>query len=113
MPGTHGNDNLAFARKNQFLTIDGSSDTVTLPVGLQAVTLFSDVACWINIGDPGKAPVAAAPGAEKTEAAGFFLPATTVLDVPVPATKDDALLKIAGIQADGAGTLYVTYREFG
>lgn len=112
MSGVHGNDNLAWLRGCQFLTIDGTSDSVTLPENIQAVEIYSDVVCWVQISRPGESPTVAAPGAEKTEIEGFFLPATTVYPVPVPDGNAANPIKVTAIQAAGAGTLYVNYRSF-
>ena len=107
MSGVLGNHNLAWAKGSQFLTIDGTSDTITCPTDTQAVSLFSDVACWVTFG---RAPVAAAPSAEKTQSTSFYLPANLLVDVPIPCGTDAVPTLVAGIQAVGAGTLYVNFR---
>jgi hypothetical protein len=109
MSGVLGNDNLAWDKGSQFLTIDGTSDTISCPTDTQAVSLFSDVACWVTFGS---VPVAAAPGAEKTQATSFYLPASVLVDYPIPQGTDAVPTKVAAIQADGAGTLYVNFRGF-
>lgn len=113
MPGTYGNDNLARVVSSQYLSVDGSSDTITLPVGTQAVTLKATAAMWVTIGQPGEDPTAAAPGAEKTVVARtFYLGADSEIDVPVPMSTDAELVKIAAIQDSAGGTLYVYHRRF-
>ena len=112
MSGVNGNENLAWMRGTQFLTIDGTSDAVELPTNVQAVDLYSDVVCWIQVSDPGKTPTVAAPSGEKVEIAGFFLPADIIYSIPVPEATDAAAVKIVAIQASGAGTLYINYRSF-
>jgi hypothetical protein len=112
MPGSHGNDNLYRPSACQYLTVDGTSDNVTLGVNTQAVSLYSTEDCWVRVGIPGETPTAAAPGAEKTRVFNsFFLPATTVMDIPVPTASDSAQVKIAAIQDSAGGTLHVTERQ--
>lgn len=108
--GPYGLGTIAYAAKSQYLTVDGTSDNVTLPGKTRAVTLLATSACWINIGEPGATPTAAAPGAEKTVISGFYLPADLPTDVVVPEGTDEKPVKIAAIQATAGGTLYVTYR---
>jgi hypothetical protein len=109
MSGFYGNDNLALVSGCQFLTVDGTSDTVTLPPGTNAVGFFATSACWVMIGDPGLTPVAAAPGAEKTVVSKtFFVPAETfVAEQQISGDTDEKPIKVAAIQATAGGTLYV------
>ena len=106
----YGNEILAFGRQMQFLTVDGTSDTVELPAGLEAVDLTCDVAVYVNIGRPGETPVAAAPGAEKTEADGQYLLANQTYSYPLPMSTDAKKVKIAAIQVSSGGTLRINYR---
>lgn len=112
MSGAHGNDNLFYATATQYLTVDGTSDNVTVGVGTKAVSLFATAACWVKIGTPGETPVAAAPGAEKTRSQRtIYLPAETSKDIPIPVGAADAPVKIAAIQATATGTLYIEERN--
>jgi len=93
----------------QYLTVDGTSDTVTLPVGTKAVKLYAIADCWITFG---AAPVAVKPGLEKTESKAFFLPAATLTNpIPVPYGTDAAPTKVAAIQDASGGALHVTALE--
>jgi hypothetical protein len=112
MSGIYGNDNLAFVGGGQYLTVDGTSDNITLPVNVDAVDLYSTTDVWVLIGDPGETPVAAAPGAEKTSVRSFFLPSGVEKSgVPVPRGSAASLVKIAAIQSSAGGTLHATYRR--
>lgn len=112
MPGAYNNPNLYHAAATQYLTVDGTSDTVTLGVGTRAVSLFATSACWVRIGIKGETPTAAAPGAEKTRVDRLiYLPAESVIDYPVPVGDEAGKVKIAAIQATAGGTLYITERN--
>jgi len=106
-----GNDNLAYAKGSQFLTVDGTSDTLTIPAGVYAVDLYAAAACWVTVGAPGATPTAAA-GSEKTTTTSFYLPATLEKTIAIPIGDDTNQVKIAAIQDSAGGNLYVTYREF-
>ena len=106
------NENLAYGRNFQSLTIDGDSDTVTLPAGLQAVTLVSDTALYFVVGEPGGTPTASSPSAEKTVTDGQYLPADIPMDFAIPVGSENSKVKIAAVQASAGGTLYVNYRSF-
>lgn len=113
MSGVYGNENLAFVSGGQFLTIDGTSDTVEIPAGVDAVDLYSTTDCWVVIGEPGATPTAVVPSAEKTTGASFFLPSVVEKSgVPVPRGSAASRPKIAAIQSTAGGTLYITYRKF-
>ena len=109
MSGYYGNSNLALVSGSQFLTVDGTSDTVTLPQGTNAVGFFATAACWVMIGNPGETPVAAAPGAEKTVVTKeFYVPAQTfVPEQQISGATDERPIKVAAIQASAGGRLYV------
>ena len=111
MSGVYGNDSLAFVGGSQFLTIDGTSDSIVCPTDTQAVSLYSDVPCWVEFSQPGKTPTVAAPSAEKVGINGFFLPASVLADYPIPQGTDANQTSVCAIQAAGAGTLYVTFRK--
>jgi hypothetical protein len=112
MSGAYGNENLAFVGGGQYLTVDGTSDTITIPSGVEALDFYSDTDCWVFIGEPGATPTAAAPGAEKTGITGFFLPAFLEKSgIPIPRGTDQNRPKIAAIQDTASGTLHVTYRR--
>jgi hypothetical protein len=116
MAGNYGNENLAFITGCQYLTVDGTSDSITLPEGVHAVDLYSTEDAWVQIGERGvTAPTVAAPGAEKTEIDGFFMAADVwYTGIPVPLGNDAKKVPISAIQGPSAtaGTLYVNYRKF-
>jgi hypothetical protein len=108
MSGVYGNPNLAYVQGCQYLTFDGTSDLTAalLPV-TQAVTLYATADCWVQIAP---APVAAAPGGEKTRVHSFFLPANTFVDVAVPYSDEAHPQIVAAIQATAGGNLYIYER---
>jgi len=108
MSGKYGNANLAIPRKVQYLSVDATSDTVTLSAGTRAVRFQASSAMWIVISNPGETPTAAAPGAEKTLVDGFWMDSGDVADYAVPVSTDSSQGQIAAIQDTASGTLTVT-----
>lgn len=100
----YGNDNLLQKNQGQFLTVDGTSDTVTLNKNTYAVELYAAQNCWVTWGT---APTAVKPGAEKTTGDSFYLPASTTRIYPVPYGTDTAPIKLAAIQDSASGSLFV------
>jgi hypothetical protein len=108
MSGAYGNENLMFIRNCSFITVDGTSQTITLNKDTKAVSLYAIADCWVEIG---KVPVAAVP-AELAQSNGtFFVPAGWGPDIPVPAGTDVGPIKLAAIQATAGGNLYVYERQ--
>ena len=100
----YGNYNLAAVGKSQYLTVDSSSDTLTMSSGIQGLLLYSTTDCWVSIGP---APTAAAPGAEKTAVVSLFLPSSTIREFSVPKSTDEAPLLVAAIRDTADGVLHV------
>lgn len=110
MSGINANPNLLYIRRHQFLTMDGTSDTVTLSADTKIVTLYATAAAWVAFGAD---PTAAAVN-EKTVGAGgsFYVPATTFMDVALPVSGTPAApVKIAAIQGGSGGNLHVYERS--
>jgi hypothetical protein len=94
-------------KSSQFLTVDGTSDTVTLAPGTQAVYLYAIAACWVTSGFG--TVTAVKPGAEKTSSKAFYVPAATLIGpVKVPVGTDASLTKVAAIQDSTGGALHIT-----
>jgi hypothetical protein len=109
MSGVYGNYNLLYVRDNQYIDYAAASEqSVGLDWNTEAVSLYSDQDCWVAIGTN---PTAAAPGAEKTKAGSFFLPATLQKDVAVPKGTDAAPILVAVIQDSAAGVLHIQERS--
>lgn len=110
MSGSYGNENFAFIGGGQNLATDATSDTITIPINVDAVEMYATAAMWVVIGDPGETPTAAA-SAEKTTGRAFYLPIDGEKVAALPKASEGAPIKIAAIQATGAGVLHVTYRR--
>lgn len=100
----YGNQNIPSCDRCQYLTVDGTSDSVTLSGKAKAVTIRSTVAVWVKIGRG--AQTAAAPGAEKTAITSFYLPANVDRSLAVSGS-DQTPVVVAAIQDASGGTLYV------
>ncbi len=111
MSGSYGNPNLAKASGFQYLTVNAGSKEVTIPAGITMVDLISAEDCFVVVGRPGETPVASAPGAEKTDDEGMFLPAGLVYTIAIPLGTDENQVKIAAIQVTSGGALYFNYRS--
>ena len=101
----YGNYNLAQAGKSQFLTVDGTSDTLTMSSNIQGLWFYSTQDCWIKIGTG--TVVAVKPSAQKVVTDSFFLPANTIKETNVPASTDEKPCVIAAIQDSASGNLHV------
>jgi hypothetical protein len=104
----YGKEELFFVKSSQYLTVDGTSDTVTLPTGTIAVRLHALSNCWVAFGT---APTAVKPGAEKTVTGSFYLPLGTPIILAVPMGTDEAPMKVAAIQDTASAALHVTALE--
>lgn len=103
---SYGNPNIASYNRAQYLTVDGSSDSVTLDPRCRAFSVYATSACWVKFGRGSQ--TAAAPGAEKTAVTGsFFVPASTLISaVAIEGTTND-VPTVAAIQDSAGGTLHV------
>jgi hypothetical protein len=107
--GAYGNHNLLFVKRCQYLAVTSAADEgLALARDTEAVTLYCTEDAWVVFGTD---PTAAGPGAEKTKTDSFFLPATTVKDVPVPLGTDSAPIKVSAIRNTADGTLYIEERS--
>ena len=111
MSGVLGNANLARVAGFQYLTVDGTSDTVEIPAGVQFVDLIAANDCYVVPGRPGETPTAVVPSGEKTDADGFYLPGGVVYSIAVNLGTAEKPIKIAAIQVSTGGALYVNYRS--
>lgn len=108
MSGTYGNENLMFIRNCSFITVDGTSDSITLDRNTKAVSLYAIADCWVEVG---KGPVAVAPTEKAQSGGSFFVPAGWGPDIPVPAGTDSQPIKVAAIQDSAGGNLYIYERQ--
>ena len=112
MAGTQGNQNLYLVAAGTFISYSTASESVTLPVGTQVVTLSPSTACWVKIGVPGETVTAAAIGSEKTWANRVFrLQAESSIDVPVPIGSDAHPVQIAVIRDTADGSIDILARK--
>jgi len=112
MSGSLGNDNLNKATAGGWLTVDGTADEVTLPVGTQAVYLSCTEDCWVLIGDPGESPTAVKPSGEKIFGRSHKLLADVQDLFYISSNEDASLVQISAIQDSAPGVLTVTcYQE--
>lgn len=108
----YGNDNLMFIRDCQFITTDGTSDPgVTLDKDTTSIMLYATADAWINIGKG--TPVAAVPSEKTASNGSFFIPTlgNRFIVVAVPVGTDANPVKVAAIQATGAGNVYIYQRK--
>lgn len=106
----YGNPNVAGYDRVQYLTVDDSSDSVTLSPKCRAFSVFATSAMWVKHGRG--AQTAAAPGAEKTAVDNLlFVPSGVYISAVKIGGDDTNAPVVAAIQSTAGGTLYV-YEHF-
>lgn len=101
----YGNDNVVSYDRCQYLTVDGTSDSVTLSGNAKAITVRATVAVWVKVGRGTQTAVK--PSGEKTAGETFYLPANTDRVLRVSGN-DESPCIVAAIQDTTGGALYVT-----
>ena len=102
---SQGNPNVVRYNACQYLTVDGTSDSVTLNAKCRAITVYSTAACWLLTGNG--TVTAVKPGAEKTTGATIFIPGATFVSGIEVGGNDTTPPVVAAIQDSAGGSLYV------
>ena len=101
----YGNYNLAAVGNSQHLTVDGSTDFLTMSSNVQGLLCYSTADCWVAVGTG--TVTAVKPSGEKVSTGSFFLPAATVREFAVPSSTDEKPVKVAAVQDSATGILHV------